>query len=192
MTINIFVFPSVSLRVAELLDYTAEELTGMNMYTLCHGEDVQKMRKCHLDREYLNSFYAINYVDSIVRNESLTPFSTFRCTYLYKNRLFLGRRKGSLYPRCQRWLFKIISIVTPAAYSMQLANLFELVQYKSSFRYILFQDMYCQHLCFEQNPPPHNVTYILSTPCWIVFLLHSHLWPQCDASQRHDILELQT
>ncbi|XP_065202333.1 protein trachealess isoform X2 [Planococcus citri] len=36
-------------RVSELLDYTAEELTGMNMYTLCHGEDVQRLRKCHLD-----------------------------------------------------------------------------------------------------------------------------------------------
>lgn len=40
-------------RVAEILDYTADELTGMNMYTLCHGEDVGKLRKCHLDREYI-------------------------------------------------------------------------------------------------------------------------------------------
>lgn len=39
-------------RVAEILDYTADELTGMNMYTLCHGEDVSKLRKCHLDRKY--------------------------------------------------------------------------------------------------------------------------------------------
>lgn len=39
-------------RVSELLDYTAEELTGMNLYTLCHGEDVQRLRKCHLDRKY--------------------------------------------------------------------------------------------------------------------------------------------
>lgn len=39
-------------RVAEILDYTADELTGMNMYTLCHGEDVGKLRKCHLDRKY--------------------------------------------------------------------------------------------------------------------------------------------
>ncbi|XP_050522122.1 protein trachealess isoform X2 [Daktulosphaira vitifoliae] len=36
-------------RVAEVLDYTADELTGMNLYTLCHGEDVSKLRKCHLD-----------------------------------------------------------------------------------------------------------------------------------------------
>jgi len=40
-------------RVAEILDYTADELTGMNMYTLCHGEDVGKLRKCHLDRKYI-------------------------------------------------------------------------------------------------------------------------------------------
>ncbi|GIX70014.1 protein trachealess [Caerostris extrusa] len=31
-------------RVSELLDYTAEELTGKNLYTLCHGQDVQKIR----------------------------------------------------------------------------------------------------------------------------------------------------
>ncbi|GBL78272.1 Protein trachealess [Araneus ventricosus] len=36
-------------RVSDLLDYTAEELTGKNMYTLCHGQDVQKIRKCHID-----------------------------------------------------------------------------------------------------------------------------------------------
>ncbi|GIY37090.1 protein trachealess [Caerostris darwini] len=36
-------------RVSELLDYTAEELTGKNLYTLCHGQDVQKLRKCHVD-----------------------------------------------------------------------------------------------------------------------------------------------
>ncbi|XP_067120033.1 protein trachealess-like isoform X3 [Centruroides vittatus] len=36
-------------RVSELFDYTAEELTGKNMYTLCHGQDVQKLRKCHID-----------------------------------------------------------------------------------------------------------------------------------------------
>lgn len=40
-------------RVAEILDYTADELTGMNMYTLCHGEDVGKLRKCHLDCKYI-------------------------------------------------------------------------------------------------------------------------------------------
>lgn len=36
-------------RVSDLLDYTPEELTGKNMYTLCYGQDVQKLRKCHTD-----------------------------------------------------------------------------------------------------------------------------------------------
>ncbi|XP_045503905.1 protein trachealess isoform X1 [Colias croceus] len=36
-------------RVQELLGYTAEELTGKNMYALCHGEDANKLRKCHVD-----------------------------------------------------------------------------------------------------------------------------------------------
>ncbi|GFQ76112.1 protein trachealess [Trichonephila clavata] len=36
-------------RVSELLDYTAEELTGTSMYTLCFASDVNKLRKCHID-----------------------------------------------------------------------------------------------------------------------------------------------
>ncbi|CAH2054771.1 unnamed protein product, partial [Iphiclides podalirius] len=36
-------------RVSELLGYTAEELTGKNLYALCHGEDANKLRKCHVD-----------------------------------------------------------------------------------------------------------------------------------------------
>ncbi|KAK9499120.1 hypothetical protein O3M35_003625 [Rhynocoris fuscipes] len=36
-------------RVADLLDYTADEITGMNMYTLCHGEDAHRLRKSHID-----------------------------------------------------------------------------------------------------------------------------------------------
>ncbi|KAF4531776.1 hypothetical protein B566_EDAN011812, partial [Ephemera danica] len=35
--------------VSDILDYTAEELTGRNMYSLCHGEDANKLRKCHVD-----------------------------------------------------------------------------------------------------------------------------------------------
>lgn len=38
-------------RVSELLGYTAEELTGKNLYALCHGEDANKLRKCHVDCE---------------------------------------------------------------------------------------------------------------------------------------------
>lgn len=40
-------------RVSELLDYTADELTGKNLYTLCHGEDANRLRKSHIDREYI-------------------------------------------------------------------------------------------------------------------------------------------
>lgn len=36
-------------RISELLDYSPEDLTGRNMYTLCHGQDIQKLRKCHVD-----------------------------------------------------------------------------------------------------------------------------------------------
>ncbi|XP_055326647.1 protein trachealess isoform X3 [Sitodiplosis mosellana] len=36
-------------KVTELLDYTAEELTGRNLYNLCHAEDADKLKKNHLD-----------------------------------------------------------------------------------------------------------------------------------------------
>ncbi|CAH1153285.1 unnamed protein product [Phaedon cochleariae] len=36
-------------KVTDLLDYSAEELTGRNLYSLCHGEDANKLRKCHID-----------------------------------------------------------------------------------------------------------------------------------------------
>ena len=39
-------------RVSELLDYTADDLTGQSLYALCHGEDVHKMRKTHEDRKH--------------------------------------------------------------------------------------------------------------------------------------------
>jgi hypothetical protein len=39
-------------RVADLLDYTSDEITGMNMYTLCHGEDANRLRKSHVDCKY--------------------------------------------------------------------------------------------------------------------------------------------
>lgn len=50
-------------RVSDLLDYTAEEFTGKNMYSLCHGQDVQKMRKCHIDLinkgQVMSSYYRL-------------------------------------------------------------------------------------------------------------------------------------
>ncbi|XP_044581468.1 protein trachealess isoform X3 [Cotesia glomerata] len=36
-------------KVSELLDYTADELTGKSMYGLCHGEDAHRLRKSHVD-----------------------------------------------------------------------------------------------------------------------------------------------
>ncbi|XP_066591434.1 protein trachealess isoform X1 [Prorops nasuta] len=36
-------------KVSDLLDYTADELTGKNLYTLCHGEDANRLRKSHVD-----------------------------------------------------------------------------------------------------------------------------------------------
>jgi len=36
-------------KVSELLDYSAEEMTGMSMYALCHGEDVHKLKSTHED-----------------------------------------------------------------------------------------------------------------------------------------------
>lgn len=36
-------------KISEVIDYTPEELTGQNLYTLCHGEDAAKLRKSHLD-----------------------------------------------------------------------------------------------------------------------------------------------
>ncbi|XP_063709393.1 protein trachealess-like [Culicoides brevitarsis] len=36
-------------RVTDLLEYTPEELLGRSIYSLCHGEDASKLRKCHTD-----------------------------------------------------------------------------------------------------------------------------------------------
>jgi len=46
--------------VSDLLDYSAEELTGKNLYALCHGEDANKLRKSHVDRKlsFANSLSA--------------------------------------------------------------------------------------------------------------------------------------
>ena len=39
--------------MSELLDYTAEEMTGMSLYALCHGEDVCKLKSTHEDCKYI-------------------------------------------------------------------------------------------------------------------------------------------
>ncbi|CAM6031340.1 unnamed protein product, partial [Sphagnum compactum] len=36
-------------KVTDLLEYTPEELLGKSMYTLCHGEDTNKLKKSHQD-----------------------------------------------------------------------------------------------------------------------------------------------
>ena len=38
-------------RVSEMLDYSAEDLTGRSLYTLCHGADAYLLRKAHVDRK---------------------------------------------------------------------------------------------------------------------------------------------
>ncbi len=51
-------------RVSELLDYNAEDITDVSLYSLCHGEDVHKIRKTHEDRKgqsYLNETTAHRY-----------------------------------------------------------------------------------------------------------------------------------
>jgi hypothetical protein len=56
--IHTYFYPS---RVSELLGYTAEELTGKNLYALCHGEDANKLRKCHVDCKYNNKIIKSKY-----------------------------------------------------------------------------------------------------------------------------------
>jgi len=50
-------------KVSELLDYTADDLTGQSLYALCHGEDVHKMRKTHEDLlnkgQVMSNYYRI-------------------------------------------------------------------------------------------------------------------------------------
>lgn len=50
-------------KVSELLDYTADDLTGQSMYALCHGEDVHKMKKTHEDLlnkgQVMSNYYRI-------------------------------------------------------------------------------------------------------------------------------------
>lgn len=59
ITFVIFIYS----RVADLLDYTADELTGMNLYTLCHGEDANRLRKSHVDCKYIfQSVYQSNRI----------------------------------------------------------------------------------------------------------------------------------
>jgi hypothetical protein len=55
--------------VSELLDYSAEELTGKNLYALCHGEDANKLRKSHVDRK-------LSYYDPFQEPSQAPTFSS--------------------------------------------------------------------------------------------------------------------
>ena len=39
----------ILLRVCDLLDYTADDLTGKSMYSLVHAADVHKIKQTHVD-----------------------------------------------------------------------------------------------------------------------------------------------
>lgn len=62
-------------KVIDLLDYTPEELTGRNLYSLCHGEDANKLRKCHIDCKngYFGSKFFILHVFFRSNNQGPSP-----------------------------------------------------------------------------------------------------------------------
>ena len=39
-------------RVSDLLDYSADDLTGKSMYSLCHAGDVDKIKQTHVDCKF--------------------------------------------------------------------------------------------------------------------------------------------
>ena len=45
------------------MDYTAEDITGKSMYSLCHAEDVDKIKKMHTDCKYIPATFNI-YTDT--------------------------------------------------------------------------------------------------------------------------------
>lgn len=38
-------------RVSDLLDYSPEDLVNKSLYSLCHAEDANRLRKSHTDRK---------------------------------------------------------------------------------------------------------------------------------------------
>ena len=70
---------SFHCRVSELLDYTADDLTGQSLYALCHGEDVHKMRKTHEDRK---TYFSILY-DSLVIIINITYNKSYISNFLF-------------------------------------------------------------------------------------------------------------
>ena len=39
-------------RLGDMMDLSADDLTGESLYNRCHAEDLQKLKKAHLDCEY--------------------------------------------------------------------------------------------------------------------------------------------
>jgi hypothetical protein len=52
MKASYIIFKMFYFRVSEMLDYTADDLTGRSMYSLCHASDIDKIRQTHTDRKY--------------------------------------------------------------------------------------------------------------------------------------------
>ncbi|RWS15018.1 protein trachealess-like isoform X5 [Dinothrombium tinctorium] len=44
-----FIIAHCEPKISDLLDYTADEVTGRSLYSMIHGQDVIHLRKCHLD-----------------------------------------------------------------------------------------------------------------------------------------------
>ena len=38
-------------RLGDMMDLSADDLTGESLYNRCHAEDLQKLKKAHLDCE---------------------------------------------------------------------------------------------------------------------------------------------
>ena len=38
-------------RIGDMMDISADDLMGKNLYDYCHAEDLQKLRKAHVDCE---------------------------------------------------------------------------------------------------------------------------------------------
>ena len=39
------------VRISDMMDMTVEDVTNKNLYDYCHAEDLQKLRKAHIDRK---------------------------------------------------------------------------------------------------------------------------------------------
>ena len=65
-TRRIINFDYWSIRVSDLIDFAAEDLTGRSLYTLCHAEDVRLLRKSHTDCMQIVGSYIFYYCCNVV------------------------------------------------------------------------------------------------------------------------------